>query len=68
MIADDVAYFDEPFFQDGPVAAAVNNVTAHGAAYFSAAGNDNLFDGNHEIASWEALAFRDSALPGWRAL
>ncbi len=61
VIADDVAYFDEPFFQDGPVAAAVNKVTAEGVDYFSAAGNDNLFNSNgNEIASWEAPAFRDS--------
>ena len=44
VIVDDVAYFEEPFFQDGPVAAAVNEVTAGGVAYFSAAGNNNLID------------------------
>ena len=61
VIADDVAYFEEPFFQDGPVADAVDNVAAHGVSYFSAAGNDNLFDaGGHEIASWEAPSFRNS--------
>jgi subtilisin family serine protease len=61
VIVDDAAYFDEPFFQDGPVAAAVNKVTSEGSAYFSAAGNDNLFDeSGHEISSWEAPSFRDS--------
>jgi hypothetical protein len=40
VIADDVGYFDEPFFQDGLVAGAVNTVEAGGVAYFSAAGND----------------------------
>lgn len=61
VIVDDVGYFEEPFFQDGPVAAAVDKVTSQGATYVSAAGNDNLFDeeGN-EIASWEAPAYRDS--------
>ena len=61
MIADDVAYFDEPFFQDGPVAVAVNKVTAAGAAYFSAAGNNNLIDGGHEhrlLGSAELPRFR----------
>jgi hypothetical protein len=40
IIADDVGYFDEPFFQDGIVAQAIDIVAAQGVAYFSAAGND----------------------------
>jgi GEVED domain-containing protein/subtilase family protein/fibronectin type III domain protein len=39
IILDDVGYFDEPAFQDGITAQAVNTVTAAGALYFSAAGN-----------------------------
>ncbi|HEU4598374.1 MAG TPA: S8 family serine peptidase, partial [Solirubrobacterales bacterium] len=61
VIVDDVAYFEEPFFQDGPVAVAVEKVTSGGVSYLSAAGNDNLFDGEgNEISSWEAPAFRDT--------
>ena len=61
VIVDDVFYLGEPFFQDGPIAAAINEVVAGGVAYFSAAGNDNLIDAEgHEIASWEAPAFRDA--------
>lgn len=61
VVVDDVGYFEEPFFQDGPVAVAVNEVTAGGATYLSSAGNDNLFDGEgNEIASWEAPGYRDS--------
>ncbi len=62
VIADDVFYFEEPFFQDGPVAVAVNEVVEAGTTYFSAAGNDNLLDasGEHDIASWETPAYRDS--------
>jgi subtilase family protein len=61
VIVDDVAWFEEPFFQDGPIAEAINHVTEDGVSYFSAAGNDNLFDSSgREIASWEAPAFRDS--------
>jgi hypothetical protein len=40
VVVDDVGYFDEPFFQDGIVAQAVNAAEAQGVAYFSAAGND----------------------------
>jgi hypothetical protein len=62
VLADDVAYFEEPFFQDGPVATAVNQVATAGVSYFSAAGNDNAIDkGGRDIASWEAPAFRNSA-------
>ncbi|HEX6601399.1 MAG TPA: S8 family serine peptidase, partial [Solirubrobacterales bacterium] len=61
VIVDDVAWFEEPFFQDGPVAVAIDKVTAAGVSYFSATGNDNLFDAeDNEIASWEAPEFRDS--------
>ncbi len=40
IIVDDVGYPDEPFFQDGIVAQAVDAAAAQGVAYFSAAGND----------------------------
>jgi hypothetical protein len=60
VIVDDVAYAQEPFFQDGPVAQAVNEVNAAGISYFSAAGNDNLIAAGKNIASWEAPAYRDS--------
>ena len=40
IILDDVEYLDEPVFQDGTIAQAVNTVTAAGALYFSSAGNE----------------------------
>lgn len=40
VIADDLGFYDEPFFQDGLLAQAVDADVAKGVAYFSAAGND----------------------------
>jgi hypothetical protein len=42
VIADDVAYFAEPFFQDGIIAQAVDQVKHQGSTYFSAAGNESI--------------------------
>ena len=39
IIVDDVFYFAEPFFQNGVIAQAVNEVREAGVLYFSAAGN-----------------------------
>lgn len=63
VIADDVSYFEEPFFQEGPVGVAVSNVTAAGVSYFSSAANNNLISSGNDIASWEAAEFRDGACP-----
>jgi hypothetical protein len=40
IIVDDVGYPDEPFFQDGVVAQAIDAAAGQGVAYFSSAGND----------------------------
>ncbi len=47
VIVDDVFYFREPYFQDGVIAQAINEVvTTRNAVYFSAAGN--LADQSYE--------------------
>ncbi len=52
IIVDDFGYGDESPFQDGPIAQAVNTVTASGALYFSAAGNDGNLD-KLTSSTWE---------------
>jgi hypothetical protein len=39
VIADDIFYLSEPFFQDGVVSQAVDQAKAAGVAYFASAGN-----------------------------
>ncbi|PSQ71118.1 MAG: hypothetical protein BRD31_03020 [Bacteroidetes bacterium QH_2_64_26] len=57
VIVDDVKYFVEPFYQDGPVSNAVDDVVdSDGVAYFSSAGNSGQ-------NSYEA-PFRNSGEPG----
>ena len=52
IIVDDVIYFAESPFQDGPIAQAVIDVTNDGGLYFSSAGNEqNVDDGT--AGNWE---------------
>ncbi len=64
VITDDVFYFNEPYFQDGLVAQAIDNVVQNSdVAYFSSAGNlaDQAFELNNPTAggvvSFGASAF-----------
>jgi subtilisin family serine protease len=41
IIVDDVGYFAEPYFQDGILARAVEDVTNQGVSYFTSAGNSS---------------------------
>jgi hypothetical protein len=52
IIVDDISYFDEPVFQDGIVAQAVNDVTASGALYFSSAANSGNLTSSSS-GTWE---------------
>lgn len=63
VIIDDIGYSDEPAFFDGIIAQAVNTVTANGALYFSAAGNDGSIAKNQGSA-YEA-DFNDAGSPAF---
>jgi len=64
IIVDDVSYYSEPIFQDGPVAVAITEVVNDGALYFTSAGNSNSLDGNgHNVSSYEASAYRPTPSP-----
>jgi hypothetical protein len=45
IVCDDVSYYDEPMFQDGLIAQAVNQVVANGVTYASSAANNWGTDG-----------------------
>ena len=53
VICDDVSYYDEPFFQNGVVAQAIQTVEAEGVTYITAAGNDAS---NAYQASWTPIS------------
>jgi hypothetical protein len=66
VIADDLGYFDEPFFQDGILAQAVDAVEASGVAYFSAAGNDGTlaYDNTNTASSFTTTASSTAPIAG----
>src|SRR6202044_2777680 len=53
VICDDVSYFDEPFFQNGIVAQAIQTVEAEGVTYVTSAGNDAS---NAYQAAWTPIS------------
>ncbi len=62
IIVDDVSYYDEPAFQDGSIAQAVNDVVAAGALYFSSAANSGNL--SHKTSgTWEG-DFKDGGDAG----
>jgi hypothetical protein len=62
IIVDDISYPDEPVFQDGTVAQAVDTVTAAGALYFSSAANSGNLDSGTS-GTWEGDFSGDGAAP-----
>src|SRR5665811_111543 len=63
IIVDDVFYYEEPLFQDGPVAVAISDVVDLGAMYFTSAGNSNYVIGGQNVGSYETTAYRPVACP-----
>lgn len=63
VIVDDITYFNEPHYQDGIIAAAINEVSAQGVVVVSSAQNSNLRIGNNDVGSYEAMALRPSPCP-----
>lgn len=74
VIVDDTIYLDEPMFQDGLVAQAIEQVVADGAVYFTAAGNqatygvdegfDDLLAADEEEDDPSGIDFHDFANGG----
>jgi subtilisin family serine protease len=56
VIVDDLGFYHEPYFEDGPVARAVRDIVARGVVWVSAAGNDAL---QHVDGSFRATACPD---------
>jgi Ca2+-binding RTX toxin-like protein len=63
VLVDDVAYFDEPFYQPGIIDNAIADATASGAQFFSSAGNETVTVGGHDVGSYETMAYRPTSCP-----
>ena len=57
VIGDDVAYLDDPYFQDGIIAQSIDMAKKKGVTYFSAAGNFSLrsYEYNYQPTTAEPL-------------
>lgn len=65
IIVDDIIYLAEPFFQDGIVAQAVDEVAAAGVSYFSSAGNrpaSQGYDSRTRIVPGTAASWQNTNL------
>jgi hypothetical protein len=65
VIVDDIIYLAEPFFQDGIVAQAVDEVAATGISYFASAGNrpaTQAYDSKPRIVPGNSTSWQDTNL------
>jgi hypothetical protein len=58
VITDDITFFSEPFFQEGPIDTAIDQVVAAGVPYYSSAANSNVIVGGQNVGSYETDHFR----------
>ena len=67
IIIDDIAYFDQPFFSDGFLAAAAEDATDEGILYVSAAGNfaNKHYQDQFDLSSYRQPTGMGPFLP-WR--
>lgn len=63
VIADDVFYFPDPFFQDGPITEGIKDVTSNGGLYFTLAGNHHKVVNGQAVGSYEVSAYRPMTCP-----
>lgn len=63
VIVDDVAYLNEPVFQQGPIAVAAEAAVARGVSYFAAAGNQARSSDGTSVGSYESASFRPASCP-----
>jgi hypothetical protein len=65
IIVDDIIYLNEPFFQDGVIAQAVDEVAAKGVSYFSSAGNrpaTQAYDSKPRIVPGDSSSWQNTNL------
>jgi len=80
VIVDDLGFFAEPYFEDGPVAQAVAAAVAGGVSYHSSAGNEAQShveqdfvpvgggNGSHDFAAGGKDAFDEMTVPAGATL